>query len=279
MKIHCWGARGSIPVSGQEYDTYGGDTPCIEIRSGNDEIIIIDCGTGVRRLGKKLVEEGRRQLNILFTHAHWDHVIGFPFFMPLYIPGTKIDFYGCPFAQKSVRSILSKTMEAPYFPVKMDEVAAEFTFSDSCTDKFSIDTITIEPILLSHPNQGLGYKFTEQGKVFVYLTDNELGFRHPGGLDYREYRDFSAGADLLIHDAEYDDEEYRRKVSWGHTPYREALRLALDAGVKKFGLFHHNQDRTDCQIDKIVAECRTVIADNNSAMDCFALTQDTVLEL
>lgn len=279
MKIRCWGARGSIPVSGTEYDLHGGDTPCLEIRSGNDEVLVVDCGTGIRRLGNRLHAEGRKKLHIVFTHAHWDHIIGFPFFRPLYVPGTAIDFYGCPFAQKSIRTILAKTMEPPFFPVNLDDVAATFTFNDACIAPFTIDTVRVEPILLSHPNQGLGFRFTERERTFVFLTDNELDYRHPGGLGYDDYRDFAAAADLLIHDAEYGDEEYGRKRGWGHTPYRRALGLALDAGVKRFGLFHHNQERTDTELQAMVADCHRIIATRGSNLECFALTQDTELEI
>jgi phosphoribosyl 1,2-cyclic phosphodiesterase len=279
MKIKCWGARGSVPVSGKEYEVYGGDTPCLEIRSRNDEILIIDCGTGVRRLGLELAAARRRRLHVIFTHAHWDHVIGFPFFMPLYIPGTRIEFFGCPFAHDSIRTMLATTMAPPYFPVNIDEVAAELTFHNSCMEPFTIDTVSVEPIALSHPNQGHGFRFTEQGKTFVYLTDNELGYRHPGGLTRDDYLAFSSGADLLIHDAEYDMDEYSRKQGWGHTSYTDALRLALDAGVRSLGLFHHNQERTDRQLDEMVADCRRIIAAEGKSLDCFALTQETVVEL
>jgi phosphoribosyl 1,2-cyclic phosphodiesterase len=277
MKIRCWGSRGSVPVSGREYDTHGGDTACLEIRTANDEVLIVDCGTGIRRLGIRLAAEGRPKLHIVFTHAHWDHVIGFPFFKPIYLPGTSIDFYGCPFAQKSIRAILSRTMDPPFFPVNLDEVSASFTFNDACIAPFVVDTVGVQPILLSHPNQGLGYRFTENGTTFVFLTDNELGFQHPGGLTYGEYRDFAAGADLLIHDAEYLEEEYPRRRGWGHSTSRQALQLALDAGVKRFGLFHHNQERTDLQVHGMVAECRRIVAEQGACLECFALTQDTEL--
>jgi phosphoribosyl 1,2-cyclic phosphodiesterase len=279
MKINCWGCRGSIPVSGPEYDFHGGDTPCLEIRTADDRTIIVDCGTGVRRLGNALLGEGRQELSIVFTHAHWDHIIGFPFFKPIYHAETRITFYGCPFAQKSIKTILAMTMEPPFFPVKLDEVKAEFSFQDSCISDFSVGSVHVQPVLLSHPNQGLGYRFTEGGKTFVYLTDNELGYQHPGGLLYGDYLDFCRGADLLIHDAEYTDEEYRRTRTWGHSTYREALQLALDAKVGRFGLFHHNQERSDGELQGIVDECRRIIFDAKSPLECFALTQETMLEL
>ena len=279
MIVRCWGARGSIAVSGPEYVKYGGDTTCIEIRTREDQIIIIDAGTGIRRLGNRLMGEARFEYAMIFTHAHWDHLLGFPFFKPIYVQGTRISMFGCPFAQGSVKALLAPTMNPPHFPVKFDDVRCDIEYHEACTTPFAVGTVTVSPILLSHPNQGIGYKFVEDGKSFVFLTDNELTYRHPGGLDYRDYVDFSAGADLLIHDAEFTEEEYRKTRTWGHTVYKDALRLALDAGVRKFGLCHHNQDRTDSALDEMVAECREIARKGGSALECFAPTQNTEIEL
>jgi len=271
MMIRCWGARGSIPVSGREYLKYGGDTTCIEIRTRDDEIIIIDAGSGIRKLGNKLLSEKRRKYNIIFTHAHWDHLLGFPFFKPIYIKGTTISMFGCPFAQKCVKNMISKTMSPPNFPVRFEDIKAEVSYHGACEDPFSISSMTVIPILLSHPNQGIGYKFVEEDKRFVFLTDNELTYRHPGGLDYGDYRDFSSEADLLIHDSEFTEKEYKITRSWGHSVYADALKLALEAQVRKFGLFHHNQDRTDAALDEIVQNCQCIIENNKSSLACFAV--------
>lgn len=279
MLIRCWGARGSIPVSGREYDAYGGDTTCLEIRNANDDVIIIDCGSGIRRLGNRLVREKRHEFHLILTHAHWDHISGFPFFKPLYSGTSRIFVHGCAFAQKSIRNILSRTMEAPFFPVDLSAARAEIVFSDVCGVSFAIGGLQVEPINLNHPNMGFGYRFSENGRSFVFLTDNELEYRHPEGRSRDEYLAFCRGADLLIHDAEYTDEEYRRTRGWGHSRYRAALELALEAGVGRFGLFHHNQDRPDEGVDAILDDCRLIIADQGGAVDCFALTQDHEIPL
>jgi phosphoribosyl 1,2-cyclic phosphodiesterase len=273
MIVRCWGARGSIPVSGKEYLKYGGDTACIEIRTLTDEIIIIDSGTGIRRLGNRLVKEQRLEFNLIYTHAHWDHILGFPFFKPIYFEGTKIDVFGCPNAQNSVREMVSGMMAAPYFPVRFEDVKADILFHEVCKDTFFIGRMEVTPIVLNHPNQSFGYRFREDGRSFVYMTDNELTFRHPAGLDYRDYVDFASNADLLIHDSEYTEEDYRTKKMWGHTEYREALQFAMDAGVKRFGLFHHNQERTDREVDEIVENCRRIIAKKKAPLECFAVSQ------
>jgi phosphoribosyl 1,2-cyclic phosphodiesterase len=273
MFIRCWGARGSIPVSGKEYLKYGGDTTCIEIRTKNDAIIIIDAGSGIRKLGNSLIEQERYEYTMIFTHAHWDHLLGFPFFKPIYHTQTHIRVFGCPFAQKTLEHMIGKAMEPPNFPVNYGEITADISHQGVCCSTFTVDSVDVTPIQLSHPNNGLGYRFTEDGKVFVFLTDNELTYTHPGGLDIDAYVDFSADADLLIHDAEFTREDYTKTKTWGHTVYNDALSLALRAHVKRFGLFHHNQDRSDLEIDEIVNDCRETVIQKRASCECFAVFQ------
>nr|HID59699.1 MBL fold metallo-hydrolase [Desulfobacterales bacterium] len=279
MIIRCWGARGSIPVSGIEYIKYGGATTCIEIRSKNDDIIIIDAGSGVRKLGNMLIEENRYRYSMLFTHSHWDHLIGFPFFKPIYIRDTHINIFGWPFAQGTLKKMVSRTMTFPNFPVNFEDIKAEISYHEVCKTSFWIDSITITPIFLSHPNQGLGYKFVEDNKCFVFLTDNELTFKHPGGLGYQDYLDFCNGADLLIHDSEFTEEEYKTKKGWGHTVYKDALRLALEARVTRFGLFHHNQERTDEALEEMVQDCQNIIDGHKASLECLAVYEGMEIEL
>ncbi len=279
MIIKCWGARGSIPVSGKEYIKYGGSTTCLEIRTKNDEVIIIDAGSGIRKLGHELLKEKKHNYNMIFTHAHWDHLLGFPFFQPIYTKGTQIKIYGYPFAQKSVKELIKISMTPPYFPVNFEDIKADISYHEALKGKLLIDSVTVIPISLSHPNGGFGYKFIEDGKCFVFLTDNELTFKHPGGLDYKDYMNFSSGADLLIHDGDYTKEDYKIKKEWGHSVYNDSLKLAIEAGVKKFGLFHHNQERTDEALDKIVEDCRRIIKKEKSKLKCFAVYEGLEIEL
>jgi phosphoribosyl 1,2-cyclic phosphodiesterase len=279
MKITCWGARGSIAVSGKDFVKYGGDTTCLEVRSKNNDIIILDAGTGMRRLGNELLASNERDVNVLFTHAHWDHLMGFPFFKPIYMKGTTIKMYGCPYAQKSVKAMIGNTMVAPYFPVDYGLLQAEISSQSVCSEPFQIGPVTITPIALNHPNMGIGYKLVEDGKSFVFLTDNELAHKHHGGLEYKDYLTFSAGADLLVHDAEYTPEQYGMTKGWGHSLYTDALRLAMEAGAKRFGLFHHNQDRTDKEQDRIVADCRRIAEKEKIKTTCFALMPEEEITL
>jgi phosphoribosyl 1,2-cyclic phosphodiesterase len=279
MIIKCWGSRGSIPVSGKEYVKYGGDTTCLEIRTRSGDLIIVDAGTGIRRLGNALIKGKRDVFNFLFTHAHWDHLMGFPFFKPLYRRNTRIRMHRCPFPSRYVESMLSKVMDPPNFPVRYSDLKADITYEEGCPMQFEIGSVVIVPIPLSHPNNGSGYKFIEDGKTFIFLTDNELGFIHPGGLSFQGYLKHCYNAELLIHDAEYTPDEYKSSIEWGHSVYTDALELAFQAGVKKFGLFHLNQERTDLQADDMLASCNKAIADRGSSLECVMVGEGTTFEL
>lgn len=279
MIIKCWGSRGSIPVSGNEYNRFGGDSTCIEIRTKNDEVIIIDSGSGIRRLGNALLEEDKKNLNIVFTHSHWDHLLGFPFFKPIYRDDYKINIFGCPFAQEAIHKMFSPSMIPPFLPIDYDDLKAELNFNDLLPAPFEIDSVTIVPIALSHPNYAKGYKFIEDGKSFVFFTDNELQYKHPGSLEYGDYVQFVMHSDLLIHDAEYTSDEYKNTKSWGHSTFEDAVQLAIDAEVKMLGLFHHNQDRTDNEVDEFVLQSNKILDRTSSDIKCFAVGCNTTIEL
>jgi len=279
MIIRCWGSRGSIPVSGREYIKYGGDTTCLEIRTQSDDIIIVDAGTGIRRLGNELIKESRYQYNFILTHGHWDHLMGFPFFKPLFLEHPEIRMHRGPFHKKFMESMFSKVMAPPNFPVRFSDLKAKIVYEEGTPEKFQIGSVTVIPIQISHPNTGKGYKFIEDGKTFVFLTDNELGFVHPGGLPSIDYLKFCEGADLLLHDAEYTPQEYKLLIEWGHSSYLDVLELAFKAGVKKLGLFHLNQERTDEEVDEMVQACHKIIFESGQKMECFAVGSDMVFEL
>jgi phosphoribosyl 1,2-cyclic phosphodiesterase len=279
MIIKSWGSRGSIPVSGPEYIKYGGDTTCIEITTKNKEIIIIDAGTGIRRLGNRLVEQQLFHYHLLFTHAHWDHLMGLPFFKPLFLNDTVIDVYRCPSPGKYAEQMIAKIMTPPHFPIRYDDLKARITYKKGCPDPFTIGSVTVTPINLSHPGGGSGYKFTEDGKSFIFLTDNELGYVHEGGLMYNDYLEFTKDADLLIHDAEYTPEEYDSQIDWGHSVYTDALSLAISANVTTLGLFHLNQNRTDRQVDAILNVCHRIIDEQGKPLQCVAVDCNMSFEL
>jgi phosphoribosyl 1,2-cyclic phosphodiesterase len=279
MQVRCWGARGSVPVSGERYLKYGGDTPCLDVRDREGRVIVLDCGSGMRRLGGLLQEEGCREMDLLLSHGHWDHIIGFPFFKPLYDKSTTIRLHGCPSLQGNVLKLLTRTMCPPHFPVPFSQAAANVEYVPSCSHPVALGSVLMDSIALSHPNLGRGFRLTQDETSLVFLTDNELRFLHRGGRPFASYVDFCRGTDLLIHDAEFTPQEYEETRGWGHSTYLDALELAVSAHVKRFALFHHNQERSDQEIDAMVVNCRSILRDKGVAMECFALAQDMVLSI
>ena len=255
MRIKCWGSRGSISVSGKEYVGYGGDTTCLEVVADSGEIVIVDAGTGIRRLGKSLLERGEKEFYMILTHCHWDHILGIAFFHPLLRKDTRLIVQDRTIGTLDTKSVLDEVMKDPFFPVRIEDFQADIRFDPSLNDKFRIGSLEIDSIPTSHSEGSLGYRFKERGKTFVFLTDNELGYAHPQSRSRQEYIDFCRGADLLFHDTEYTAKEYVRKTGWGHSCVPDVLDLAIQAGVGHLGLIHLNQDRTDEQMDAMVAEC------------------------
>ena len=274
MDIKCWGSRGSIPVSGGQYLKYGGDTTCIEITARTGETIIVDAGTGIRCLGNSLIQRDINQYYLLLTHAHWDHILGIAFFRPFLFSKVKIMIQDRKFSGINTRDVLKEVMKLPFFPIGLKDLNADIKFEKALNTTFTIGSIAIESIPISHSGGGFGYKFIEDDKSFVFLTDNELGFDHPEGVGYDEYLKFVQNVDLLFHDGEYTKEEYKRKKGWGHSSIQDALDFAVKANVKKLGLFHLNQDRTDDEMDQIIKECQSDLKKKNSSLDCFAVPCD-----
>lgn len=213
MDIKCWGSRGSIPVSGGEYLKYGGDTTCIEITAKTGETIIVDAGTGFRRLGKSLIERNITKYYLLFTHVHWDHIMGIAFFRPFLFKKVEVIIQDRKFAGINTRDVFKKVLEQPFFPITLKYLNADMKFEKRLNNKFNIGSVAIETIPASHFGGCLGYKFIEEGKSFVFLTDHELGFDHAGSKGFDAYLKFSRDADLLFHDGEYTQDEYKRKTS------------------------------------------------------------------
>jgi phosphoribosyl 1,2-cyclic phosphodiesterase len=274
MRIKIWGCRGSIPSPGSDTSVYGGNTTCIEVRPDDGSLIIIDAGTGIRCLGNVLLEEkGPSKIHLLITHAHWDHLQGFPFFVPAYVPENSIVVRGGPLARKSLQRFLAHQLDPPYFPVPFKQLGATFDFEQQDGNPLSIGGVTIIPVALKHPNGGYGYKFVEGDKVFVFLTDNELGFDHPGGLSDSEYAEHCRQADLLIHDGQYTEEEYRLTRGWGHSTFQAVTDLGIAADVKGLGIFHHDPRHLDRELDRYIEQCRRRIARRRSRVECFGIKE------
>ena len=269
MKVTVWGARGSIPVSGPQYVKYGGDTTCLGVETAEGELIVLDVGTGLRPLGTKLIADGVKRIHLLLTHAHWDHLLGFPFFKPLYRKDFSLIFHGCTFAQASIQTFFKETMRAPFFPVDFGDVAATLEFDENCPEQFTVAGVECQSFPMNHPNEGYGFLLSEGSSSMAFFPDNELMFHHPGGRSFEEYVEFVRGVDVLFHDGEYLPAEYEAySRGWGHSVYLDTVRLGIEAGVKRLVLWHLNQDRTDEQVDGILHHAREAVAAAGSTMAC-----------
>jgi phosphoribosyl 1,2-cyclic phosphodiesterase len=270
MRIKCWGSRGSFPVNGPEVVRYGGNTSCVEVESNKGDLVLLDCGTGIRAFGDQFIGAQERVIHLVISHAHLDHIIGFPYFQPIYDDQTVLHIYGPPCAADSIETALRKLMRSPYFPVDFSALPAEITFHEVNATPFTAGALKFTPIRLNHPNGGCGYRIEEKGKTLVYLTDNELEYGKPGG-DTEYFESMCAGADMLLHDAEYTDEEYHHYESWGHSKFTDAVRLAAAANVKRLGLFHINARRTDLEMDAIVQSAGELIRTSGFDIECFGI--------
>jgi phosphoribosyl 1,2-cyclic phosphodiesterase len=274
MKIKIWGCRGSLPAPGQGTLRYGGNTTCVELRLNDGSVVVIDAGTGIRNLGKKLVEEQNlKEIYLLLTHSHWDHIMGFPFFKPAYFDRFTIHVRGGPIAKETLKRYLEHQMEPPYFPERMKAMKAVFDITHGIPVIKRIGSAEVVPIPLSHPNGGFGYKIIEYNRTFIFLTDNELEYQHTNGKSYTEYVSFCRDADLLIHDAQYTNEQYSFSKTWGHSTYEAAVNLAIDARVKRLLLFHHDPDRMDKELDGIVEQYQRTIQQRKGRLHCMAASE------
>jgi phosphoribosyl 1,2-cyclic phosphodiesterase len=276
MRIKVWGCRGSLPTPGRDTVRYGGNTTCLEIRLNDGTLIIADAGSGIRRLGTTLLEEENlTELHLFVTHAHWDHLTGFPFFGLAYSSKYRIHVRGGPRAKRSLAKYLKRQMGPPFFPVPFKAMKAKFLFTDADPRRTSIGSAQIIPVRLNHPGGGYGFKLIEGNKAFVFLPDNELDLAYEHGRTKKEYVDFCRGAALLMHDAQYTDDEYEStKVGWGHTKLSSAVELGIRAEVQRLGLFHHDPNHTDEDMDRFVDLCREQIAQAGSKVECFGSKED-----
>jgi len=281
MNVRFWGTRGSIAVPGKETIMYGGNTTCLEMTLESGKKIIVDAGTGIRALGNKLLAEKEPlDVHLLITHIHWDHILGFPFFDPLYETSTKISIEGFPTCMKGLRSTFDNRMGDGFFPLKFDDLRAEIRYQDKLSKgAFEIDGLVVDSIFLQHPQGGYGYRFREGGKTLVFLTDNELREDAWIGRTPKEYAEFCRDADILIHDAQYIPQEIEDRRGWGHSDYPSAFDLAHKANVKKLILFHHDPSRTDLEVAAIRVSCEDLAVRSNSSLIVEAAQENSELEL
>jgi phosphoribosyl 1,2-cyclic phosphodiesterase len=256
VKVTLWGTRGSLAAPGPETVGYGGNTACVEVRSKDGAVLILDAGTGIRRLGITLVGDERR-LDILLSHLHVDHIQGLGFFGPLFEPGREIHIWGPPSTTMNLRARLARYLSPPLFPVPLRELPSRITLHDVPMDPFEIEGVRLSADLICHPGPSVGYRLEENGTVLTYLPDHEpaLGARtFPGRPDWISGHALARNADLLVHDAQYTDEEYVQRVGWGHSSMTQAIQFAMAADVRRLVGFHHDPDHSDDQLDRLCAQ-------------------------
>ena len=258
--LKFWGTRGSLPTTGKRYEKCGGNTSCVEMRAG-DNIIIFDAGSGIRELGESLLAEMPVTAHIFFTHYHWDHIMGLPFFTPLFIPKNNFFIYGETKDGWTVKRVIEEQMVFPYFPVKFKDVAnATVKFKTVRPNQtIKLEDAVVKTYRLKHPFACLGFSVERRDSKVVHLTDIE----HTNELDEGLVK-FCQNADALIYDSAYTPEEYESKKGWGHSTYEEACKLANAAKVKTLYLFHHEPTHSDEFMEGILKEAKKLF--KNSAL-------------
>ena len=281
MRIKFWGTRGSIAVPGEDTILYGGNTTCVEMTFQSGRTVIIDAGTGIRPLGDKLLADNENiEIYLLITHIHWDHVLGFPFFNPIYKASSKILVDGHQSCMTGLRTTFDNKRGDGFFPIKFDDLQADISYLEKLGNSaLEIDGTTIETIPLQHPQGGVGFKFREGNKTFVFITDNELRDDAWVGSSPDEYVQFCKGADILVHDAQYTTQEIKTRRGWGHSDYQTAFEMAYKADVKRLILFHHDPSRTDPEVKAIEVLCKDLAKKRDSTMIIEAAKEGSEIEL
>jgi phosphoribosyl 1,2-cyclic phosphodiesterase/ActR/RegA family two-component response regulator len=281
-RVRFWGVRGSIPSPGPGTAFYGGNTSCVEVRA-DGEIIVLDAGTGIRAFGLSLQREFDAQplnLTLLLTHTHWDHIQGFPFFVPAYSPQNTVRILGYEGARQGLAATLSTQMESPYFPVGMRELPSNITIEELREMEFHVGKVRVQAMFVNHPGICVGYRLHTSAGDVVFVPDNEPFHRlrqKPGSEGGPEMTRFAAqqdeklenfirNADILIMDAQYDGEEYEQRVGWGHACVDDAAAMAARAGVKQLFLFHHDPGHDDERISRMLARARDIAFEAHSAI-------------
>ena len=279
MEIRFWGTRGSIASPGPATLEFGGNTTCLEVVLTSGRRIVIDAGTGIRLLGEHLkTKVATVRLYLLFTHNHWDHLLGLPFFAPVYRSDTDLQMDGWPQAIPALKRVFDDHMGDGFFPVAYEELNAHRTFLNRVAKKpLIIDDAAIEATPLNHPQGCLGFRIQEEGQTLVFITDNELGIN--GGYRFKDFVRFARKADILIHDAQYLPEEIGSHRGWGHSTFEEAVSLALEAEAKTLLLTHHDPSRTDAQVRDIITRARGMVAARGEALQVDGAREGAVYQL
>lgn len=296
--VRFWGVRGSYAAPHRSHLGVGGNTSCVEIRDG-DHLLVCDGGTGIIPLGESLQAGTLREMLVVFTHYHWDHICGLPFFPPAFQADWKIRFFGPGESAADIEQRLSNQMKAPYFPVEIETWLASIEYLAPIDGTLVHGPLEVRYHNVHHPGVTYGYSVTVGGKRVVYMSDNEIDFlqrsiaRRADEFDAEDralmerigheerQREIAAvrGADILIHDAQYTPCDYDRKRGWGHSCYVDAVHFAIDAGVKALYLYHHDPTYDDAKIDAIHRDCERIVAERGAGLRCVIAREGLVVEL
>lgn len=245
MKATIWGCRGSLATPGLATVRYGGNTSCVEIRAASGAVVVLDAGTGIRLLGNRLVSERVRSVDLLLTHLHLDHVEGLGFFGLLFDPEATIRIHGPRPDGGSLEERIAGYLSPPFFPVPFEKIPARIEFVELWQDTFTIDAVRVTSSPVQHPGPTVGYRLDDEHASLAFIPDNEPGLEPESGLS------LAAGVDLLIHDAQYTDEEYLTRVGWGHSSQTDLARFVRAAEPRRTLLHHHDPSHGDDQLEQM----------------------------
>ncbi len=288
MRIRFWGTRGSIPTPGPHTLRYGGNTSCVEVRSAGGTLIVLDGGTGVHDLGRHLLAEAGGPLHghLLVGHTHWDHIQGLPFFAPFYVPGNRWTLYGPSAAARPLRETLARQMDGQSFPIPLERLAAELHCRDIGEGEHELGDVEVRAQSLNHSSPALGYRLRADGRTVVYACDHEPSPDWSPGCPPedlppadRRHAEFLAGADLVIHDAQYTAAELKGKRGWGHSSVDYVVDLCRLAGVRRLALTHHDPQRRDDDLDGIVAALNDTLSRQGETLEVFGAAEGQGLDL
>ena len=285
MYVRFWGTRGSIASPGERTARYGGNTSCTEVRTPDGTLIVLDCGTGARELGLHLTQTLKppMHLHLFIGHTHWDHIQGFPFFVPAFVPGVELNVYAPLGFQQSLEEAMAGQMEYSYFPVKLRDLRSRIHFTELEEGFFRVGDVLVETQYLNHTAPTIAYRITSGRATIAYVTDHEPFWKpedgvlhHPG--DQRHVA-FMKDADLVIHDAQYSEEEYLQRVGWGHSTVEYAVDVAMEAGARRVALFHHDPTHDDAAMEALEARAKARAQAAGSRMEVFAAREGLELTL
>ncbi|MGH7289413.1 MAG: MBL fold metallo-hydrolase, partial [Myxococcota bacterium] len=288
MRVRFWGTRGSIAKPGPTTLRHGGNTSCVEVRSSSGTLVVLDCGTGAHGLGRELANQSPKRGHLLIGHTHWDHIQGFPFFEPLFTPGHHWSVYAPGSHRRQLEETLAGQMAYEYSPIGFESLRAQVAFHELTEGVLELGDIRVRTQYMNHPVLTLGYRLECDGAALVYATDHEPHTLHPEDAepgaplihpeDRRHVR-FLAGADLVIHDAQYTLADFPERAGWGHTPVERAVDYATLAGAKRLALFHHDPKRHDEAMDRVTTAAQARAREAGSALEVFAASEGSVIEL